>query len=299
MFETQGTHRALSAVDLMICATAAQHYIQDPPSYAGDMDLRAVKAANRPELLACATAAAENAHDLLADAELLSDAGRYARAYSLAVLAVEEFGKAVNLLGLAAMPENLKARAPVRRMLEWHQLKQIGGMLMAVAPLSEPGTAVRLAAMSLSKLTQILDAMDEFVQDADRLKLRGLYVDMQRDARIRQPSEITAAEVSDQLGKARRVASSMRPLRDPGVQARLADPPAEAIELSRALVGAFAEAGNGRRPKTAAAVALRAVTKLQEQMAASGVEAQSRSGQGSARKAPTRHSDRPRRNQHN
>jgi AbiV family abortive infection protein len=241
------------------------------------MDLRAVKAANGPQLLACATAAAENAHDLLADAELLSGAGRHARAYSLGVLAVEEFGKAVNLVALAAMPKNLKAKAPVRRMLEWHQLKQIGGLLMAVVPLSEPDMAVRLAAMSLTKLTKILDAMDALVQDADRLKLRGLYVDMYRHARIRQPSEITEAEVSDQLRRARRVAGWMSLLRDPGVQARLADPTAEAVELSRALVGAFAEAGNARRPKTAAAVALRAVTTLQAQLAASGVEAPSRS----------------------
>jgi AbiV family abortive infection protein len=240
------------------------------------MDLRAVKAADRPELLACATAAAENGQDLLDDAEFLYDAGRRARAYSLAVLAVEEFGKTLNLLALAAMPKNLMAQAPVRRMLEWHQLKQIEGLLMAVVPLSEPGLAVRLAAMSLTKLTKILDAMDAFAQDADRLKLRGLYVDMHRDARIRQPSEITEAEVSDQLSKARRVASSVRPLRDPGVQARLADPPAEAIELARALVSAFAEAGDVRKPKAAAAVALRAVRKLQERLAL-GAEARSRS----------------------
>jgi AbiV family abortive infection protein len=239
------------------------------------MDLRAVKAANRPELLACATAVAENGQDLLNDAELLHDGGRRARAYSLAVLAVEEFGKTLNLLALAAMPENLKAQAPVRRMLEWHQLKQIAGLLLAVVPLSEPGLAVRLAAMSLTKLTKILDVIDAFVQDADRLKLRGLYVDMHRDARIRQPSEITEAEVSGQLGRARRVASAMSLLHDPRVQARLADPPAEAIELARALVSAFAEAGNVRRPKAAAAVALRAVRKLQEQMAASGAAARS------------------------
>jgi hypothetical protein len=54
------------------------------------------------------------------------------------------------------------------------------------------------------------------------------------------------------------------------VQARLADPPAEAIELSRALVRAFAEAGDVRSPKAAAAVALKAVRKLQEHMATSG-----------------------------
>jgi AbiV family abortive infection protein len=235
------------------------------------MDLRAVKTANRTELLACAVAAADNAQDLLDDAELLSEALRKARAYSLAVLAVEEFGKAVNLVAIAAMPENLRAQAPVRRMLEWHQLKQIGGLLMAVVPISNPGAATRLANMPLSQVTQILHTTHAFVQNSDQLKLRGLYVDMQVDARIRQPSEITEAEVRDQMDRARQVASSARKIQDPAVRARLADPPAETIELSRALVSAFAEAGDLRNPEAAAAVALSAVRKLHEQMPASGM----------------------------
>jgi AbiV family abortive infection protein len=234
------------------------------------MDLRAVKAASGPQLLACAAAAAENAQDLLDDAEMVSAAGRHSRAYSLAVLAVEEFGKAVSLLTLAAMPKNLRAQAPVRRLLEWHQMKQVGGLLIAAMTFSEPGAAARLAAMPLTQVEQILDTANAFAQDADELKLRGLYVDMERGARIRRPSQITEAEASDQLGIARQVASSASLLRDPEVQARLADPPAEAIELSRALVQAFAEAGDVRRPKAAAALALNAVRKLQEHMAASG-----------------------------
>ena len=55
--------------------------------------------------LACgAVAAARNACGLVEDAELLSRAGRLARAYSLAGLAVEEVGKAGSLATLAAMP---------------------------------------------------------------------------------------------------------------------------------------------------------------------------------------------------
>jgi AbiV family abortive infection protein len=238
------------------------------------MDLRAVKAATTAELIACAVAAANNAQGLLDDAELLSEAGRIARAYSLAVLAVEEFGKAVNFVTLSAMPEKLRAQAPVRRMLEWHQLKQIGGLLMAVVPISNPGAATRLANMPLSQLTDILDRTHAFVQDSDRLKLRGLYVDMQRDARIRQPSEITEAEASDQIDRARQVASSARQIHDPAVRARLANPPVETIELSRALVSAFAEAGDLRKPEAAAKVALMAVRKLQEQLLASGMREQ-------------------------
>jgi len=215
-------------------------------------------------------ATAENAQGLLDDAELLAGAGRHALAYSLAVQAVEEFGKATGLLTLAAMPRNVRAQAPVRRMLEWHQLKLVGGMLMAVLGFGPPGAAAKLAAMPITQLEQILDTTDAFAEDADRLKLRGQYVDMDRHGRIRQPSEITEMEVSVQLSRARRL------MRDPGVQARFAHPPAETIELSRALVGAFAEAGNVRTPKAAAAVALSAVRKLQEHTAASGVEAPSR-----------------------
>ncbi len=233
------------------------------------MDLRAVKAASRPELIACAAATAENALDLLEDAQLLTDAGRHARAYSLAVLAVEEFGKAISMVALAAMPANVRAQAPVGRMLEWHQLKLVGGTLMAVLGFGPPGAAAKLAAMPITQLEQILDTTDAFADDADRLKLRGLYVDMDRGGRIRRPSEITEAEVSGELARARQVASSASLLRDPGVQARFADPPAETIELSRALIRAFAEAGNLRTPKAAAAVALSAIRKLQERTAAS------------------------------
>jgi len=234
------------------------------------MDLKAVKAASRPALLACVAAAAENAQGLLDDAERLAGAGACARAYSLSALAVEEFGKATSLLTLAAMPRNMRAQAPVGRMLEWHQLKLVGGMLMAVLGFGPPGAAARLAAMPITQLEQILDTTGAFADDADMLKRRGLYVDMDRHGRIRRPSEITETEVSGQLARARQVASSARLLRDPGVQPRFADPPAEAVELSRALVRAFAEAGNLRTPKAAAAVALDAIRKLQDHMAGSG-----------------------------
>jgi AbiV family abortive infection protein len=234
------------------------------------MDLKAVKAASRPALLACVAAAAENAQGLLDDAERLAGTGACARAYSLSALAVEEFGKATGLLTLAQMPRNVRAQAPVGRMLEWHQLKLVGGMLMAVLGFGPPGAAARLAAMPITQLEQILDTTGAFADDADMLKRRGLYVDMDRHGRIRRPSEITEAEVSGQLARARQVASSASLLRDPGVQPRFADPPAEAVELSRALVRAFAEAGNVRTPKAAAAVALDAIRKLQDHIAGSG-----------------------------
>jgi AbiV family abortive infection protein len=56
------------------------------------VDLGAVKDAPPRELARGSVAAARNACGLVEDAELLSGAGRLARAYSLAGLAVEEVG---------------------------------------------------------------------------------------------------------------------------------------------------------------------------------------------------------------
>lgn len=148
--------------------------------------------------LACgAVAAARNACGLVQDTELLSGAGRLARAYSLAGLAVEEVGKADSLAALAAMPGNLRARAPVGRMLEWHQMKLIVGQLTAAVPFSPPGKATRFVTMPPGQVAEILDNAQAFAEDIDRLKQRGLYVDVDRRGNIREPSEITAAEVRE------------------------------------------------------------------------------------------------------
>jgi len=99
------------------------------------VDLGAVKEAPVRELARGAVAAARNARGLVQDAGLLSGAGRQARSYSLAGLAVEEVGKAGILATLAAMPVKVRARAPVGRMLEWHQMKLVTGHLIAAVPL--------------------------------------------------------------------------------------------------------------------------------------------------------------------
>jgi AbiV len=116
------------------------------------VDLRAVKTATGPELATAAAATSRNACDLLRDAELLAGVHSTARAYCLAALAVEEVGKAACLASLAGMPEGLKARAQVGRMLGWHQLKQATGQLIAAVPFGPPGLGARLLAMPASDL---------------------------------------------------------------------------------------------------------------------------------------------------
>jgi AbiV family abortive infection protein len=221
------------------------------------VDLRAVKEASRPALAACAIAAARNAQGLLQDAELLAGSGRTARAYSLAVLAVEECGKAMDLVALAVMPERLRARAPVGRMLEWHQLKLVGGLLMAVVPLAQ--VASRLTDMPTAELAQALGILDAPADEADRLKQRGLYVDMGRDGVTREPSQITQQEVESQLARARQAAASAFVLLGTDAQARLARPPAESVEFAQELVTALTAASSARTTQAAAEVLHEAV----------------------------------------
>jgi AbiV family abortive infection protein len=226
------------------------------------VDLGAVKEAPVRELARGAIAAARNAHGLVEDAELLSGAGRQARAYSLAGLAVEEVGKAGSLATLAAMPENLRARAPLGRMLEWHQMKLVAGQLIAAMPLGVPGVATRFVTMPLSEVAEILDNAQAFTQDVDRLKQRGLYVDVDRSGRVREPSEVTAAEVRGQLDRARRAAWAATALLDPGAPLLLANPVAADVEFSRAVVSAFGETGLARSPEAAADVLRNTASKL-------------------------------------
>jgi AbiV family abortive infection protein len=231
------------------------------------MDLRAVQAATGPELAAAAAAAARNADGLLRDAEVLAAAHYTARAYSLAALAVEEVGKAVSLGGLAIMPEALKAQAPVGRMLEWHQLKQAVGQLLAVVPSGSSGLATRLLAMPAVDVAQMLSALEVPAEEADRLKRSGLYVDIGRGGRIREPSEVTEAEATRLLARARRAVGCLN-LHEADEHARLISPCAAGVELARSAVSALAEVGYARTPDAAADVIINMVSKLREQVPA-------------------------------
>src|SRR5215472_1388958 len=226
------------------------------------MDLAAVKEAPPRELARGSVAAARNACGLVADAELLSGAGRLARAYSLAGLAIEEVGKAGSLATLAGMPKNLRARAPVGRMLEWHQGKLVAGMFIAAHSFSMPGVAIKFATTPLSEIAATLDDAQAFAEDMDRLKQRGLYVDVDRTAHVREPSEVTAAEVCDQLDRAQRAARAVYPLLEPCAPPWLSDPPPAGVEFSRALVSAYNETRPGRSPQAAADVLRNTASKL-------------------------------------
>jgi AbiV family abortive infection protein len=226
-----------------------------------------VKAATSPELVAVAAAAAANARDLLGDAWVLAGAGRHARACSLAVLAVEECGKAAYLIALAAIPGNMRAGGPVGRMLEWHQLKLVGGLLIAAVQYEPPGIAPKIAALGQAELARVLSAVGAPVDEADRLKRHGFYVDVAPDGRIQAPSDFSEAQVAGQLALATRAVSSVRVLLDPAEHARFASPPIETVDLSQELVVALIEAEGARTPDAAADVMLTAIRKLRDRKA--------------------------------
>jgi AbiV family abortive infection protein len=217
--------------------------------------------------MACAVASAGNAQELLYDAEVLAGSGSRARAYSLAVLAVEESGKAAGLACLAGLPNGLRTHAAAGRLLQWHQLKQVGGLLIAAVTFEAPGVAAKLAAMPAAQVTQIIRSLGVSADEADRLKRRGLYVDMDPGGRIREPSEITAAEVTSQFALARQATASAGMLLDPEVQTGITRPPTGSIELCGALASALTQAGHTRTPEAAADVILGAVRKFQITMA--------------------------------
>src|SRR5215470_2436074 len=146
-------------------------------------------------------------------------------------------------------------------MLEWHQMKLVEGHLIAAVPFGE-SMAVRLATMPMSEIAGMLDSARAFAGDVDRLKQRGLYVDVDRSGHVRQPSEVTGADVRAQSDRARRAASATTALLDPAAPLVLAHPEAADVEFSRALVSAYAAARHGRSAGAAADVLLTAVTKF-------------------------------------
>jgi hypothetical protein len=53
------------------------------------------------------------------------------------------------------MPRNVREQAPVGRMLEWHQLKLVGGVLMAVLGFGPPGARPGLLPCPITLLEQL------------------------------------------------------------------------------------------------------------------------------------------------
>jgi AbiV family abortive infection protein len=198
--------------------------------------MNAVRRADRRALVDLVDGTAENARGLLADAEFLLEAGRWARAYSLAHLASEEWAKAYSVLTLSFMSPELRSRIPgkdLRYLLQNHALKAMGAEFVRVLEASRPGVAARLAGMP--DLASFLAAATEHAAVANAAKERGLYADLLRDGAISLPADVTEEEAAEAVARARQVGASAALLHDQDALAKFADPPAEALALADAV----------------------------------------------------------------
>jgi len=119
-----------------------------------------------------ARAAAENARRLLDDADLLVKRGRWPNAYSLAVLAFEEAGKAWVCTNAMLVPEEAQPDFPFGELVGGHlwKLQAAHGMAGILA-------YIRGGDGAPASLLEVMDVLDSLAREENRAKQRGLYAD--------------------------------------------------------------------------------------------------------------------------
>lgn len=206
--------------------------------------------ARQGPLLRFASAAARNGLDLLSDAEVLCLSERWSRTYALAVLAIEELGKASAVLTLALLPTELRTQVPAHELLERHEVKHAVGLVMCALEFGKPGVASRA-----EQLADQLALLAGEARASNLAKQRGFYVDL-ICGELRAPGDITETEARAALAQARQVAESAGPLRNPDVLEVLSDPPPEVLRHLGVTMERFLESADPGGPEAAAAVAL-------------------------------------------
>lgn len=197
-----------------------------------------MRRADRPALVEYAAAVAENAAALLADADFLLTGRRWARSYSLAVLAAEEWAKAYAVLTLSFMPPEMRHQISVRDFLEGHRLKMTHALLLRTFDGARPGVVGRIA--GTPALADVFEAAYTQAGDANVAKQRGLYVDLLADGTLALPADVSEDEARKAVAQAREVGASAALLKDQDALAKFVDPPAEALALAEALLGQWA-----------------------------------------------------------
>ncbi len=144
----------------------------------------------RDDLLALFQATKANAGDLISDAELLADVGRFPRAHALATLAHEEIGKA-QLCLLAVMLTEITPEE------FWDAFKSHTGKLIRVT-----GFGRMTSAEPIGPVAEYAKIVKGHSSSAHTRKLRGLYVDY-KSRRVLLPSQVKEKEAKNQIRSAR------------------------------------------------------------------------------------------------
>jgi AbiV family abortive infection protein len=143
----------------------------------------------RDDLLALLQAAKANAEDLISDAELLADAGRFPRAHALATLAHEEIGKAQLCLLAVMLPE-------ITHEEFWAAFKSHTGKLIRVTGFGRLSSAEPIG--PIAAYAKIVKGQSS---SAHTRKLRGLYVDY-KGGRVLLPRQVNEKEAKSQIRSA-------------------------------------------------------------------------------------------------
>jgi AbiV family abortive infection protein len=139
--------------------------------------------------LALSQAAEENARSLIGDAEVLLCAGRWPRAYSLAVLAHEECGKSLMAMALLGAP------GVVLRQPRWMQELRSGHGRKLIS------TYQHQAMVSPGDFIAKTNESPDLARTSNLGKQRGFYVDLADDESVRRPSDVTEAEARAEVAR--------------------------------------------------------------------------------------------------
>lgn len=142
-------------------------------------------------------AAAENALELVEEADLLEANGHAARAFALTVLAAEEFGKAVICRMTVAHAHEDSDWAPFDAMVRGHkrhEVKLLGALFLIQ-------TIFGLTDQRVDRLAQELKDLN--AGDLADAKMRALYVDIEAGA-IATPARVAEHEGAQQRARSLR-----------------------------------------------------------------------------------------------
>jgi AbiV family abortive infection protein len=135
-----------------------------------------------------ALAAVRNARRLLDDADLLLRRGRWPSAYSLAVLAFEEAGKAWMCIIAMMVPDDVRPEWPYGDLITTDVDK-----LMAAHVMAHMLASATSGRDMITDLADVGENLEELAREHNHAKQRGLYADLLDDT-VWEPASVTPDE---------------------------------------------------------------------------------------------------------
>lgn len=182
---------------------------------------------------ALALAATRNSQRLLDDAELLLKHARRPSAYSLAVLAFEEAGKAWLTIVTMMVPADVRPDWPHDDLIAKHVDK-----LMAAQMMANMFASAYRGQDIMASLINTSENLEELAREHNQAKQRGLYVDL-LDATVWEPASVTKDEAQRMVTIVRGLLDNGCYLTDPEFIAWLTDETQEALEIKQLVWSSF------------------------------------------------------------